>query len=146
MLAGKIYLRSDGGLVAMREAAYDAEDILRELVAHYPDLLAGDQMRPAAPRRWLLIQREAGIEDAVGGLARWSLDHLFLDQDARFRTRSGDHHGIAARGQPFNSIAASWRRLSPGTYIRTPGSRTRKSGDTYSVWVGAGLTVSSSCG
>lgn len=82
MLSGKIYLRSDEGLVTMQETKYDAEAILQALVADYPDLLAGDQMRPAAPRRWILVEREAGIEDSVGGLARFSLDHLFLDQDA----------------------------------------------------------------
>lgn len=82
MLTGKIYLRAGDHLVAMQESAYDAEDILQQLLADYPDLLAGDQMRPSAPRRWLLIEREAGIEDTAGGLPRWSLDHLFLDQDA----------------------------------------------------------------
>jgi hypothetical protein len=39
-------------------------------------------MRPAEPRRWLLISREAGIPDSEGGRARWSLDHLFIDQDS----------------------------------------------------------------
>ena len=82
VLTGKIYLRSGETLVAMQETAYDAEDVLQVLLADYPDLLAGDQMRPGAPRRWLLIAREAGIEDTPGGLPRWSLDHLFLDQDA----------------------------------------------------------------
>src|SRR5262245_6060989 len=66
----------------MNETAYEAEEVLQTLLAEYPDLLAGDQMRPPSPRRWLLVERESGIEDAVGGLARWSLDHLFLDQDA----------------------------------------------------------------
>lgn len=82
MAGGKIYLREKGGLVPMTEARYDAEDILQRLLAEYPDLLAGDQMRPSEPRRWLLITREAGIPDADGGQPRWSLDHLFIDQDA----------------------------------------------------------------
>ncbi len=34
------------------------------------------------PRRWLLISREVGIPGEEGGGERWSLDHLFLDQDA----------------------------------------------------------------
>src|SRR5688572_18045462 len=35
------------------------------------------------PRRWLLITREAGIAlvSDDGGGSRWSLDHLFVDQD-----------------------------------------------------------------
>ena len=82
MAGGKIYLREEDGLVPMTEARYDAEDILQKLLADYPDLLAGDQMRPSEPRRWLPITREAGIPDAEGGLARWSLDHLFVDHEA----------------------------------------------------------------
>ena len=82
MASGKIYLREKDGLVAMAEARYDAEEVLQRLLAEYPDLLAGDQMRPSEPRRWLLITREAGIPDTEGGGARWSLDHLFIDQDA----------------------------------------------------------------
>jgi hypothetical protein len=82
MAGGKIYLREKDGLVPMTEARYDAEDVLQRLLADYPDLLAGDQMRPSEPRRWLLITREAGIPDTEGGQPRWSLDHLFIDQDA----------------------------------------------------------------
>ncbi len=82
MAGGKIYLREKDGLVPMTEARYDAEDILQGLLADYPDLLAGDQMRPSEPRRWLLISREAGVPDSEGGQPRWSLDHLFIDQDA----------------------------------------------------------------
>jgi len=82
VLSGKIYLRSGNDLVEMHEEAYDAEADLQRLLADHPDLLAGDQVRPDAPRRWALIQREAGIEDTAGGLFRWSLDHLFIDQDS----------------------------------------------------------------
>jgi hypothetical protein len=82
MPGGRIYLRDQDRLVPMVEAPYDAEDILQALLADYPDLLAGDQMRPDEPRRWLLITREAGIPDSEGGQPRWSLDHLFIDQDA----------------------------------------------------------------
>src|SRR5262249_49565633 len=40
------------------------------------------QMDGAAPRRWLLISREMGVPSEEEGGGRWSLDHLFLDQDA----------------------------------------------------------------
>lgn len=80
---GKIYLRTDdGGLLPLVESQYSAEVVLQELLASYPDLLAGDQMLPAAPRRWLLVTREASIPDSQQGAGRWSLDHLFLDQEA----------------------------------------------------------------
>ncbi len=66
----------------MSEAPYELEEVLQRLLAEHPDLLGGDQMRPTDPRRWLLVTREAGIPDAEGGANRWSVDHLFVDQDA----------------------------------------------------------------
>ncbi len=38
-------------------------------------------MDSARPRRWLLIKREAELASDVDGSNRWSVDHLFLDQD-----------------------------------------------------------------
>lgn len=82
-MSGDIYLLQEGGeLVPMAEEAYDSEDLLQRLLAEYPSLMAGDQIDTAAPRRWLLISREAGVPSHEGGGAQWSLDHLFLDQDA----------------------------------------------------------------
>lgn len=66
----------------MKEEPYASEDLLQRLLVDYPDLLAGDQMNAAEPRRWLLIKREAGVPGEAGGTDRWSVDHLFLDQDA----------------------------------------------------------------
>src|SRR3990172_3458687 len=65
----------------MREQPYDSEDVLQELLAKYPNILAGEQIDVSVPRRWLLISREANVpsEDIE---VRWSIDHLFLDQDA----------------------------------------------------------------
>lgn len=68
-------------LVQLREQAYDSEDLLQRLLATHPDLLAGEQMDRDEPRRWLLVQREAGVPGESGGGNRWSVDHLFLDQD-----------------------------------------------------------------
>ena len=64
----------------MDETAYVKEDILQEYLAQYPDLLPGDQII-VNPRRWLLVGREVGIPGDVSETGRWSLDHLFLDQD-----------------------------------------------------------------
>lgn len=78
-----IYLIQDNGeLVEMREQAYDSEALLQELLAKYPSLLAGDQVDSTAPRRWLLVTREMGVPCEEAGGDRWSVDHLFLDQDA----------------------------------------------------------------
>ncbi len=80
---GGIFLIQGGGdLVEMKEQPYDTEAVLQELLAKYPNLLAGDQMDGVAPRRWLLISREMGVPSEEDGGGRWFLDHLFLDQDA----------------------------------------------------------------
>ncbi len=81
-MADSIFLIESGGsLVRMSESKYESEDLLQSLIADYPQLLAGDQIRPDAPRRWLLVQREGGVPDQEGGDDRWSVDHVFLDQD-----------------------------------------------------------------
>jgi len=80
---GGIYLiQDDGQLVEMTEQLYDSEDYLQELLAKYPNLLAGDQIDSDVPRRWLLIAREAELPSETDGSGRWSVDNLFLDQDA----------------------------------------------------------------
>ena len=81
-MSGVIYLiSSNGELVELREQAYDSEDVLQGLLERYPNLLAGEQIDSREPRRWLLIAREAGLPDKAEAGARWSVDHLFLDQD-----------------------------------------------------------------
>ena len=80
-MSQKIYLLEPGGsLTAVKEAEYQSEDLLKELLAKYPDLLAGDQMSERDPRRWLLISREYGVPDGEDSGNRWAVDHLFVDQ------------------------------------------------------------------
>jgi hypothetical protein len=43
--------------------------------------LVGDQIDSGSPRRFVLVSREQSIADQAGGAGRWSVDHLFLDQD-----------------------------------------------------------------
>ena len=82
-MTGRIYLLNDNSdLMAMEEAPYDSEDLLQEMLANHPDLLAGEQINSDDPRRWLLITREMAVQGDEEGAARWSLDHLFLDQEA----------------------------------------------------------------
>ena len=78
---GVFVLRDTHTLVAMQPASFATEDDFQNLIASFPALLAGDQIDAAAPRRFLLVKREQGVADAEGAGARWSLDHLFLDQD-----------------------------------------------------------------
>lgn len=76
------HLNELGQLEPMQEEPFALEDKLQELVAEYPGLLSGEQMNPDNPRRFILIGREQGIADIIGGGHRWSLDHLLIDQDA----------------------------------------------------------------
>lgn len=79
---GRIYvLVGAGQLTPLEEAPYELEEVLQKLLAEHPDLLAGEQMTPESPRRWLLVRREAGVPDEEGAVGRWAVDHLFLDQD-----------------------------------------------------------------
>jgi hypothetical protein len=80
-IAGSIFLRTGSGLVELRESTYDSEDILQELIADYPSLVPGDQIDADSPRRLLLIRREMQVPGEKDGAGRWSLDHLFIDQD-----------------------------------------------------------------
>ncbi|NLE19165.1 MAG: hypothetical protein GX632_11625 [Propioniciclava sp.] len=83
MSDGLFHLDSQGKLAALTVTPYAAEEALQQLVETHPDLLAGGQMTPDAPRRWALVRREHGVpdHDEANG-SRWSVDHLFVDQDA----------------------------------------------------------------
>lgn len=67
----------------LRRSTYDSEDLLQQWLVDHHGLLAGEQIRPGDPVRWLLVTREAAVPDRAEGSGRWSLDHLFLDQDGR---------------------------------------------------------------
>ena len=82
-MAGRIYsFDGDSNLISLEETPYDSEHLLQRLLADHPDLLAGDQMNAETPRRWLLISREMSIPGTENGNSRWSLDHLYVDQEA----------------------------------------------------------------
>ena len=73
----KIYIRnSKGELEPLTEKKFETEDLLQELIGQHPELLAGEQMRPSDPLRWVLVRREMPIEG-------WAVDHLLLDQHGR---------------------------------------------------------------
>ena len=83
MKKAKIFLinKDKNVLIPVEETEYEIEDELQGYLASYPDLLPGDQINPENPRRWLLVAREMGVPGEETGGDRWSLDHLFLDQD-----------------------------------------------------------------
>jgi len=75
MTQGVIYMVDGEGLRRMKPSAPENENRMQELVARYPELITdgdGDL---------LLIRREHPIGDGEGE-ARWSVDHLFVTQDA----------------------------------------------------------------
>src|SRR5215218_10115040 len=76
-----VYLEREGKLIEMTKRRYDAEDVLQSLIATYPDLLVGED-DPSERTRLVLIEREVAIADSPDAAGRWSLDHLFVDQDA----------------------------------------------------------------
>jgi hypothetical protein len=80
-LPGVFVLNDTNTLVSLEPAHFASEDDFQVLLAKFPELLAGDQIDPSNPRRWLLVRREAAIPSEENGGGRWSLDHLFLDQD-----------------------------------------------------------------
>jgi len=61
-----------GSLAKVPHREYQSEDLLQDIVDRHPELIAGEQINPDNPPRWLAIRREAGI-----------VDHLFLDQHGR---------------------------------------------------------------
>ena len=83
-VAERIYIRGrKGGLEGLREKTFGVEGDLQELVADHPEVVDGEQIRPNDARRWILLAREKGIAETSDAGARWSLDHLIIDQDAR---------------------------------------------------------------
>ena len=139
--ASGIYLRRDGELISLNERSYETEDVLQALVAEHPGLLAGEDVGNS-PRRWLLLAREVGVADSEGGTSRWSLDHLFVDQDAvptlvevkrgsdtRIRREvvgqlleyaaNGAHYWPGEQLRRLHEIACSGRGDDPDDVVRT---------------------------
>lgn len=82
-MAERIYSRREnGGLESLEEEPFFTEDEIQALVADHPEVLDGEQIQPGDRRRWLLITREKGISESPQSGARWSVDHLIVDQDA----------------------------------------------------------------
>ncbi|PAU95371.1 hypothetical protein CK503_04030 [Aliifodinibius salipaludis] len=81
MPTGIFLINKKNELVELEETDFQSEDIFQELLENYPNLLSGKLIDPEVPRSWLLVDREVGIPGEEKGGGRWSLDHLFLDQD-----------------------------------------------------------------
>jgi hypothetical protein len=119
-----IFLVNDSGdLEKVPNRPYDSEDILQSLIEKYPELLAGDQINPDEPVRWIMIKREVGIPGGEQESGRWSVDHLLLDQNATptfVETKRSSNTEIRRQivGQMFD-YAANAQRYWPLDYIRS---------------------------
>lgn len=82
----RIYNLNDVGdhstLETFEEEPFASEATLQKLIEDHPELLAGEQIDPADPPRFVLVSREAGIAQEVDGAATWSIDHVLIDQHA----------------------------------------------------------------
>ena len=79
--SGVFILKDRDTLVEMKPGQFASEDDFQHLLERFPSLLAGDQIDANEPRRWVLIKREQAIPAEESGSGRWSVDHLFVDQD-----------------------------------------------------------------
>lgn len=76
-----LHLEIGNDLHKLTLAAYAQEAHLQSLISAHPQLLGGEQMEEI-PRRFFLLSEEAAIADGVDAPDRWSIDHLFVDQEA----------------------------------------------------------------
>lgn len=80
MSPGIFVVNQGNELVEMTMQPYETEDVLQKLLEDFPAVLAGEGR--TSERRFALIKREAGVAAVEGGSNRWSLDHLFVDDEA----------------------------------------------------------------
>src|SRR5438876_4547758 len=88
---------------------------LQRLLESNFELLAGEQIEPDDPPRWLLVKREMPVPDPSTGDNRWSIDFFFLDQDAMptfVECKRSLIHGLDAR-----SLVRCWSTLRTGIII-----------------------------
>jgi hypothetical protein len=76
-----IFALRAGELIEMDEQPFAAERDLQRYLAAHPELLSAEAAEDDR-RSWLLVRREMGVADREDAGDRWSLDHLFVDQDA----------------------------------------------------------------
>lgn len=81
MASGIFLINDNKELIELSESQFETEDIFQGLLEDYPNLLSGKLINPDDPRRWILVAREIGVSHSEDTGDRWSLDHLFLDQD-----------------------------------------------------------------
>lgn len=79
MAPGLYFKSAEGELTELEPRVLGETADLQPLLARAPRLLAGD--RDGSAGRYVLVQRELGIVHGEDAGARWSVDHLFLDDE-----------------------------------------------------------------
>lgn len=73
-MAGSIFILDENDkLIELKQSKYDSEDIFQELIEKFPNILAGDQISPDNPRRWIFIGREVGVPSEANASNQWFL-------------------------------------------------------------------------
>ena len=112
----KIFVRRGSGRPEpLEEVPFEREDELQELIADYPELLAGERIDPDSARRWILIKREQGIPDRPDAGDRWSVDGQVPGRGVRVR-----HPDCTAQAAVDCVSGAS---CSASCFVVTPGVR-----------------------
>lgn len=70
MSSGVFVIREDGSIEEMEQSEYQSEEILQELIAKHPNLIAGNLIDEKNPRKWLFIDREFGVPDKADARAQ----------------------------------------------------------------------------
>src|ERR1035438_5388601 len=83
MMSNVYVVSEDGDSEPMIPVLCKNEDKeLQNILHNNFNLLPGDQIDPEDPCRWMLIKREMPVPDPSTGSNRWSIDFLFVDQNA----------------------------------------------------------------
>ncbi|MDB5479815.1 MAG: hypothetical protein JWO83_868 [Caulobacteraceae bacterium] len=102
MAMSLFHVDNAGALNPLRETPYGSDEELQLLIAEHPSLLGGD---PDAAGGWFALARRGPLPDGATRSPRWSVEHLFLSQDATPTVvetlRSGDPR---AHGDLFGQI------------------------------------------
>ncbi len=78
-MAGIFLIDKDMQLKEMKTSRYLLEEEIQTLIARFPRLISCSSDDEES--NWLLISREFRIPDSDEGGARWSIDHLFVDEE-----------------------------------------------------------------
>ena len=80
-MSSGVFIIRDGSLIEMEPSEYESELLLQDLLVKHPNLIPGKEIDPLNPCKWLVVAKEFGVPDKKDAKDKWSLDHLFVDQD-----------------------------------------------------------------